>query len=100
MMGPCLAYMLCQTDEEFVQLDLRIEYLATNAFFVKANELVFEGHCVRAFKADRVSRLFQVQFHEALLDQLKIVPLLAGVPFDFELNFMQLEHFLASYPGK
>lgn len=99
MKGPIFASMLCQTDEEFAQLHLRIAYLSANAFLVKTSSLVSDGHCVQAYKSDRVSRLFQVQFSESLLDQLQIFPILAGVPFDFEPIFMQLEKFLASHPG-
>lgn len=98
MLGPSGFAIICQTDVEFGLLHARIEALRTTTFNVVTGPASYMGHAVRDFRADPVSRLLQIRFLEPLIEQLQVVPPLAGVPFDFEPTLLALEKFVFSHP--
>lgn len=94
MDGPTFFSMLCQTDAEYKQLHARLDILSTRKFRIVTGDSDYVGCVIRDFKFDPISRLIQIQFLENLMTELRITPPFAGVPFDFEPTFMQLEEFL------
>ena len=98
MLGPTEFVILCQTDIEFRLVRDRISTLRTTTFNVETGPAFYMGHAVRDFRADPVSRLIQICFLEQLIEQLQVVPPMAGVPFDFERTLIALEDFVVSHP--